>query len=411
MHAISSLCCTALACAALSAQTIQPPFAGIYGFTDLGSVPGVPTNYGGVTFKANDPNTLLIGGSANGPAGSIYEIGVVRDGTGRITGFQGTATLFSTAPYIDGGLAYGPGGVLFFTGYPTNELGQIKAGSTSPDRVISLSPLGVASSVGALGFVPPGFPGAGELKLASYNASQFYGFTLAPDGSGTFDITLANGPVPVQGGPEGILYVPPGSALLPNNQFLLLAEYSSGAVGVYRVDTQGNPILASRAPFLTGLSGAEGATTDPITGDLVFSTFGGQNRVITVQGFGVCGDFQTYGTGIPGSAGTPQVNGGGCAGRGQIASAVVTGGVPGAPGLLAAGYTQLAVPVFNGQLLLDPFTTFFHTLDAQGQFTLTVALPIDPILSSLRVLFQSFYIDAGATFGVSATNGLRMTIR
>ena len=35
----------------------------------------------------------------------------------------------------------------------------------------------------------------------------------------------------------------------------------------------------------TLVSGAEGAAIDPLTGDFLFSTFGGGNQVIVVQGF------------------------------------------------------------------------------------------------------------------------------
>ena len=42
---------------------------------------------------------------------------------------------------------------------------------------------------------------------------------------------------------------------------------------------------ASRSDFITGLSGAEGAAIDPVTGDFLFSTYGGGNRVIAVRGF------------------------------------------------------------------------------------------------------------------------------
>jgi hypothetical protein len=38
---------------------------------------------------------------------------------------------------------------------------------------------------------------------------------------------------------------------------------------------------------MTGLSGAEGAALDPLTGDFLFSTFGGGSRVIEVRGFAV----------------------------------------------------------------------------------------------------------------------------
>lgn len=410
MHPTPLLTVLLLATSAF-AQTIQPPFAGVYGYTDLGSVPGVPGPYGGVTFKAGDNSRLLIGGNANNGSGAIYEIQVARNSAGLVTGFVGQATLFATAPNIDGGLAYGPGGVLFFTTYSNNNLGQIKPGSSAPDRLDSLTPLGVASSTGTLQFVPSTFPGAGELKVASYNASRFYGFTLTPDGNGTFTAALANGPVQISGGPEGILYVPPGSALLPDNQYMLVSEYGTGSVVLYQVDVQGNPIPASRTPFLTGLSGAEGACTDPVTGALVFSTFGGGNRVVMVEGFGVCGSFTTYGSGVTGTNGVPNVQGGGCAGRGQIASIGVTNGVPNGIGVLAVGYSQQALQLPAGTLLVNPVGTFFHFLDGAGQYTLQVFLPTDPLWTALSLYAQSFYSDPLGPAGYSATQGLHILVR
>ena len=171
-----------------SAQTIDPFYAGSYSATNLGTVAGVPGSYGGLTFKLGDPNTILIGGAANGINGAIYSVPVTRDAvTNQVTGF-GTPTLFSTAPNIDGGLDYAPNGVLFYTGYPINSIGQIKPGSTIPDKVTSASP--VASSVGTLRFVPAGFPGAGRLKLLSYTAGTWHDASFTPDGIGTYDITI-----------------------------------------------------------------------------------------------------------------------------------------------------------------------------------------------------------------------------
>jgi hypothetical protein len=45
--------------------------------------------------------------------------------------------------------------------------------------------------------------------------------------------------------------------------------------------------VGTRTDFITGLSGAEGAFIDPVTGDFLFSTFGGGNSVIRVSGFAV----------------------------------------------------------------------------------------------------------------------------
>jgi hypothetical protein len=266
--------------------TIAPFYAGSYSFTNLGTPSGVPTQLGGVVVKAGDNNTLLIGGAANTASGALYNVAVNRGAGNRITSFNGTATLFGTAPNIDGGLSYGPNGVLFATGFPNNTLLQYKPGSTTPDKIINLStlPTPISSSVGTLQFVPTGSPGAGRFKIASYNSSNFYDVTLTPDANGTFDISSVSLISNIGGGPEGIIYVPAGSPLFANPS-MLVSEFGSGRVSSYEVNANGDPILATRRDFITGLSGAEGANLDPLTNDFIFSTFGGSNQVIVVQGF------------------------------------------------------------------------------------------------------------------------------
>ena len=66
---------------------------------------------------------------------------------------------------------------------------------------------------------------------------------------------------------------------------MLVAEYGNDVIATYQIDASGNPIPASRAVFVSGLTGAEGSVIDPMTGDFLFSTFGGTNQVIVVQGF------------------------------------------------------------------------------------------------------------------------------
>jgi hypothetical protein len=267
-----------------AAQVIAPEFASDYTYLDLGGPSGVPGSLGGLSLKRNDPNTLLIGGSANGPSGAIHSIGLVRDAQNHIIGFDGVATVFATAPYIDGGLAYGPGGVLFATGYPNNTLMQYVPGAASPSKTISLSGLGIGSSVGSLGFVPSGFAGAGKMTIVSYNTGQFWSADLVGDGSGTYDLANLALQATLGGGPEGVIWVPPGSPGFAGPS-ILVSEYGFGRIGAYDLDATGAPILASRRDFITGLSGAEGAFIDPLTGDFLFSTFGGGNRVVVVRGF------------------------------------------------------------------------------------------------------------------------------
>jgi hypothetical protein len=163
-------------------------YASNYSITQLGSAPGVPGNYGGLTFKAGDPDILLIGGAANNASAAIYAVSVVRGTGGHITGFSGTATLFAQAGNIDGGLTYGPGGVLFYATYSNHNLGQIKPGSTVPDKLIELGPLGVPASTGSIAFVPPGFPNAGHMKILSYSAGTWQDAQIVADAAGTFDV-------------------------------------------------------------------------------------------------------------------------------------------------------------------------------------------------------------------------------
>lgn len=264
--------------------TVAPFYAGSYTAFDLGSVPGVPPNYGPVLLKAGDNNTLLIGGSANTASGLLYSIGVIRDAGNHITGFLGTAAVFAEAAYNDGGAQYGPGGVLFLARWPVNQIGETKPGSAITDKIVDMGPLGVASSTAALAFVPAGSPGAGQMKLVSWAGGEWYTLTISPDGSGTYDITAADLNVTLGGGPEGIAYVPTGSPLF-SSPSALIAEYSAGKVAAYDIDANGDPILPSRRDFITDLSGAEGAFIDPVTGDFLFSTFGGGNHFVVVEGF------------------------------------------------------------------------------------------------------------------------------
>jgi len=184
--------------AACGGLTFGAGYAGSYTCDSLGAAPGVTIPYGGVTFLNN--NTLLLGGAANTAPGVIDEIGITRGAGNHITGFSGSATLYATAPYIDGGLTFGPGGVLFYTGYPTNTLGQIKPGSSSPDKTVTLD--SSLNSVGSLTFVPTGFAGAGSAKIVSYDNANWAHATLTPDGSGTYNVattvttTLPSAPNP-----------------------------------------------------------------------------------------------------------------------------------------------------------------------------------------------------------------------
>ena len=268
-------------------QVTEAPFSANYTLRDLGQPPGVPTQLGGLTVQAGNNDTLLVGGAANTPEGALYAVPLERDAAGRITGFSAPATRFADAAYNDGGVVYGPGNVLFLARWPSNELGQTKPGSAITDRIIDMNALGVTSSLAALRFVPAGFPGAGSLKLSSYSGGEWYDAVVAPDGSGTYNLTSVT-PVPASNipGSDGFTYVPPGSRQF-DAPSMLVTEYQDGMIGAYEIDGDGNPIVSTRRTFISGLDNAVGAAIDPVTNDFLFSTFGGGNQVVAVGGFGL----------------------------------------------------------------------------------------------------------------------------
>jgi hypothetical protein len=269
-----------------SAQVVAPTFAANYSLVNLGTPPGVPAQLGGVVMATR--NIMLIGGAANGGSGAIYQINVVRNAQGSITGFDGVATQLSTAPGIDGGLFFFPNGSLGFTTFSGNQIGQVLEGASTPARFTALSDLGVAASTGTATVIPEGLPNAGKLIIGSYSSSEWYIAPITPDPGAPGLYTIGVPTLPARftgGGPEGIVYVPTNSPQFETPS-VLLSLYGAGVVRAYRIDADSLPIVSTGVDFVTGLSGAEGGALDPWTNDFIFSTFGSGNRVIIVRGFG-----------------------------------------------------------------------------------------------------------------------------
>ena len=285
-----------LSLVAVNAQVVAPFYAGAYTVRDVGSAPNVPGRYGGLAFKSGSTNSLLIGGDGNTHDAKIYQVTVVRGAGNHISGFTGSATFVAPAygpdsGGIDGGLAYGPGGVLFYTTYDDNSLGQIKPGSSVVDKLTPLNPGALTTrpwSVGSLVFVPSGLPGAGRLKILDYSSvaggGAWWDTTLTADGSGTFNLGAFSAPIQlVDVGCEGAFYVAAGNPRFTNHS-VLICDYGSSSVVSYEVDGNGDPKPATKRLFLTELTSPEGGTVDPVTGDFVFSSFDGVHLYI-VSGF------------------------------------------------------------------------------------------------------------------------------
>lgn len=293
-------------CAQEGGPFLEFPWCGPYSLAELGRAPGVPTNNAGLLFKADDPNTLFI--SANGiqAGGAIYTVRVVRGADGHVTGFSGTATKYADVPFIDGGLVYGPGGVMFTARWPVQEVVQLRPGSTNMDKRIPLTPLGLADV--SLNFVPPGFPGACELKLVNFFDARWWSASVVPDGTGTYALTSVRLATRLpQRGPEHLVYVPPGSPVFEDLREVLVTEFNANRVTAFLVDDAGDPLPDTARPVVSELRFAEAATVDPLTGDLLVVALD-SGRVFQVRGFAASsrGVNVNPGTG-PAVVGTPRV--------------------------------------------------------------------------------------------------------
>lgn len=397
-----------------AAQTVLPPFDADYTAANLGAVPGLPQPYGGMTFLRGQPDVLLIGGRADQVLGKIYQVTVARDASGHITGFLGTATEFAEAPYIDGGLAYGPGNVLFYSRFPENEVGQILPGSSVTDKVIDLTTIGIMDSPGGLQFVAAGFAAAGSLKICDYSGQIWYTTTPLPDGAGTFDLTPAVAGVSLSNTVEGMVYATAGSPQLTDYGSVLVAEYRLGQVSVFDVDAGGDAIVASRRPLVSGTSRALGLALDPVSGDLLVSSFSGA-RCYVVRGFGrPCqrpASWSNYGAGWPGTLGVPHLL---CSAPPVIGTQfdVLAGNSSGRNdvGLLLAGLASASLPMRSGgEILVSPW--LFVPIPVQWPETrLRATLPFDPTLCAFPLFVQTVQNDPGAAGGLSFSAGLSLLL-
>jgi hypothetical protein len=285
-HALGQIARVLFAAAVLAAAdpvvaavppVVQPPFADDYILVPLGEIPGVHAPYGALNFELGATDQVIVGGYTGTANALLYDIDLLRDVTGSIAGFVGTASPLTEAFAVSSGVTYGPDDVLFYSRV-TWEMGEVKADSTATDKVVKFSSASMYRPTG-LTFVPPGFPGAGQLKMTTFNVDgDWWSLTIAPDDTGTYDVTAAvKGPA-LPNYPEGFVYVPAGLPGFPN-QSVVVCEYANaygaGKISAYDLDQNGNPVLATRREIVTGLDVPTGIAIDPLTGDFLWTSYQG----------------------------------------------------------------------------------------------------------------------------------------
>ncbi len=389
-----------LLAASAAAQSVLPPFDTGWQIVNLG--PTGVGSYGGTAIDAAAPNVLM---ASPWPSTSLYAIPLVRNAAGQIVG-TGTPVPTITVGGTDGGLAYGPGGVLFGTWFGFNRLNQIKPGSVATDRVDDLAPLGVVNTVGACTFVPAGMPGAGRLKVCGWVGAEFHDVPLTPDGNGTFAPGLAGPAISLANDVEGLVYAPPTTPVFGGQ--LLVCEWAQGNIAAYQIDANGDPLPATRQLLVGGAPGIGGGTRDPITGDFVF--LAGYGNLLVLRAGSACGTFTNYGVASPGALGTPTIGGSGCVRIGQ-SIAFQLGGVVNGLGLLAAGGYPMNVPWENLIVLQPADVTVGVFLGPTGSTTMPLTIPATPGLGWSHLYLQLALLDLGTVSGLITSNGLDLLIR
>lgn len=281
--------CPAIPNPAGSDAVIAAPYNMYYTAYDLGPPPGIPDPLGGTTVLISDQNTLLIGGGSENATGAIYSIGVTRDACHHIVGWNGTATVVATTPYVDANLVYVNHDLLLYTEWPEYKIAELAGAATTPSSETDLTALGIVTTgdegPGGLGIVPPGLAAAGEVRIVTWPAGNWYhvATTSAPP---TLAINSIATTTAVPNQPGGFAYVPAGSPGF-STQAIIMAEWgSTNQVAVYDVDASGDPMAGTRRPFFSMFPMPWGAYFEPVTGDYLFLSWGtGDDHVYLVTGF------------------------------------------------------------------------------------------------------------------------------
>lgn len=257
---------------------------------DSPSSPFIPVSYGGISARPGEPDQLIVGGGGEGSGAAFFKVGVMRDVGGHISGLNGSKSVYATAPKLAGGAAFGPsfnaGEVFFYSiasGSGGVDVGMIRWGSSSTGKTINIVP----ETPGGLGFVPPGFRGFPQMKILTASG-RFYSVKLQADAEGTYDLAGAelSATLPV-GSVQSFVYIKAGSPGFAADS-MLVAEYATGNIAAYEIDGTGTPRPATRRTFFSGasLSHPEGMTIDPLTADLLITTYSSSTSgIYRISGF------------------------------------------------------------------------------------------------------------------------------
>ena len=242
---------------------------------------------GGITFDITG-TTLYVNDISSG---AIRALPVLRNPvTNSITGFGPPTTYVATATSVDGGLDFDLNGDLFWTTWPSHNLGQqTTLGATA---IAPLAASGVPSSTGGLDIVPYFMPNFGDVLVSSYTAGGIYKITITPSalGNGTYDVVPGSATLfaATPTGIEGLTHIPAG----PYMGDILYVSYSQGTITLLHTDPSTGLATGQSETIISGLSVPMDVAFDPVTNDFFVTTYSSSNHLYQFTGT-LVGDYQT----------------------------------------------------------------------------------------------------------------------
>ncbi|MHC4512150.1 MAG: hypothetical protein ACYTGW_03575 [Planctomycetota bacterium] len=267
---------------------------------------GLSAGAGGFEFDSAG-KTLYI----NDPvADRVMSVTVVRNTSGRITGFKSPVVLVASkssgTAVLDGGLDRDVLGTFFLTNYGNAELEQYSP-STKAHTVTNLKNLGFTGSPGGAELLVRNR----SLLVSDYDSGGIYELPLKLTSNLTYTVGKATSYLPTPTGVEGFEFVPKGP--FDKTRGLVVVNYDNARVDLVGIDpTTSKPFLdASGAaffvPLITGLSEPMDIEFDPITNDLFISDYSSKTATLLqfsgeIRG-GFDGAFDLFGPGCPQKSG------------------------------------------------------------------------------------------------------------
>ena len=121
------------------------------------------------------------------------------------------------------------------------------------------------------------------------------------------------------------------------------------------------------------------------------------------------GPWEVFGPGKPGSAGVPQLTGSGPLTPGSSGAIDLAGAQPSSSVTLVVGLSPLLAPFKGGTLVPNPDFLVALVTDATGAVNLPFTWP-GGVPAGTSFYLQAWITDAGASFGLAASNGLHAVV-